>query len=467
MHDLAINNVILPARNSEARWNIVVKDDKIQTIIDASQQVAAEPNGQVTTMLLPALCHPHIHLDKPYLLTCNRGTSHQHPGYSDLAPASGSFGEALANTAEAKKRYTREDLYLRGAQLLATSYRQGVTTLRAFVEIDHVTGTTALETAVQLRQDFSHLMKMQICAFAQDPIFSGDFGQENRSCMETALARFAHAVDVLGTTPYVETCREAAVRNIEWAVETALANNLHLDFHLDYSLEPTPGSPPLTYTVVDMLQRYQWTRRADASRTIVLGHCTQLTCLTASELRDLARGIRQSGLPIYFVGLPTSDLFMMGRPAASDGDRGVPHSRPRGTLQVPSLIRDHGLSACLGVNNVGNAFTPYGTGDPLHLASLGVGIYQSGTPADAKTLYSCVSWGARRAIGLEIGTAADDGDIAEGDNWQPMLLVKSEQEMRLPDHAGGCDLVIRARPRLDFKDVVWDPPDTQFRSIIR
>jgi cytosine/adenosine deaminase-related metal-dependent hydrolase len=380
-----------------------------------------------------------------------------------LAPASGSFGEALANTSEAKKRYTRDDLYLRGAQLLATSYKQGVASLRAFVEVDHVTGTMALETAVKLKEEFSHLIEMQICAFAQDPILSGDFGEQNRAMMQSALSDFAGAISALGTTPYVEQSQEAAADNIQWAIKTALSNNLHLDFHLDYNLDSSANSQPLTYTVIDMLQKYQWVERADKSKTIVLGHCTRLSTLRASELSDLAERLRHSKLPIHFVGLPTSDLFMMGRQSSEDASS-KPHTRPRGTLQVPSLIKDYGLSACLSVNNVGNAFTPFGTGDPLQLASWGVGIYQAGTPDDAKTLYSCVSWGARKAVGLEV--SRDDGNIAEGDKWHAMLLVKNEQSSRLPAKAGDANMTVEARSRYDFKDVVWDPPETQDRAII-
>ncbi|RYO86691.1 hypothetical protein DL766_005823 [Monosporascus sp. MC13-8B] len=88
----------------------------------------------------------------------------------------------------------------------------------------------------------------------------------------------------------------------------------------------------------------------------------------------------------------------MGRPNAD-----VSHSRPRGTPQVLSMINDLGLSACIGVNNVGNAFTPYGTGDPLQLASWAVGIYQAGTVDDAHILYECVSGRAREAISLDSG----------------------------------------------------------------
>lgn len=461
MGDLTVHDVILPTRDNASRWELEVKGGILRTIRPSPPRQTE--TGGASDILLHALCHPHIHLDKAFILTCNHSPSAQHPDYSDLAPSSGSFSEALENTSEAKKRYTEDDLYLRGSQLLAQGYEQGVTSLRAFVEIDHVTGTKALEAAIKLKRAFSHLVEMQICAFAQDPIFSGDFGQENRAAMQSALSGFAHVIDVLGTTPYVEKSQQAAIENIAWAVETALANNLHLDFHLDYNLDDPSSSRPLTYAVLDNLQRLSWLEKADTSKTIVLGHCTQLSTLPAPELEDLARRIKQSKLPIYFVGLPTSDLFMMGRPAP-DIAVGTPHSRPRGTLQVPSLIKDYGLSACLGVNNVGNAFTPYGAGDPLQLASWGVGIYQAGTLDDARTLYSCVSWGARKAIGLQVGQ--DNGDIAEGDAWRPMLLVKNEQDLSLPGKTGNKNLTVKARPRVGFKDVVWDPPETRLRSVI-
>jgi hypothetical protein len=50
------------------------------------------------------------------------------------------------------------------------------------------------------------------------------------------------------------------------------------------------------------------------------------------------------------------------------------------------MIKKYGLNAAMGINNVGNAFTPQGSCDPLSLASLGVGVYQGGTKADAELL---------------------------------------------------------------------------------
>ncbi|KAI1248054.1 hypothetical protein MGN70_010302 [Eutypa lata] len=468
---MKLGNVVLPSRGSTTSWDIIVEHGHVSSIQPSQQQQQQQQRQRTAhhdgernhppSLLVPPLCHPHVHLDKPYILTCNHvSTSPAHPSYSDLEPQSGSFSEALSNTSKAKERYTEQDLYLRGSQLLATSYAQGVTSLRAYVELDHVTGTLPLVTAIRLKSDFSHLMQVQICAFAQDPIFSTEHGETNRFVITEALQDYGHSIDVLGTTPYVEESTEASHHNIEWAISTAMGHGLHLDFHLDYNLKSPSLSEPLTYSVVEFLQKHRWIDVADKSKTIVLGHCTQLSVLPDADLRKLADSIISSKLPIHFVGLPTSDLFMMGRPDAGS----LSHSRLRGTLQVPSMIKDLGLSVCMGMNNVGNAFTPYGTGDPLQLASWGVGIYQAGTVDDARILYECVSQRARQAIGL----ASDDlsGDIVEGQEWKPMLRLENPEALQLPAVAGGVPLKIEARPRLTFKDVVWDPPEVRLRSVV-
>ncbi|KAJ8125222.1 hypothetical protein O1611_g8417 [Lasiodiplodia mahajangana] len=461
MEVMILKKVVSDARaHAAVLWDIELQDGCVHSIRPSDADANPETPPQ---LLLPPLCHPHVHLDKAYVLTCNNRASPEHPDYSDLCPSSGSFDEALINTSRAKERYTPDDLYLRGSQLLASSYAQGVTSMRAFVELDHVTGTLPLAIAIRLKKDFAHLLTLQICAFAQDPIFSTTHGDANRAIIEDALAEFAGSIGALGTTPYVETSREASLSNIEWAVTTALKHHLHLDFHLDYNLEPpSPSQKPLIYAVIDLLKQHSWAKVTSNSRTIVLGHCTRLSMLDDAERKLLAQAIIASKLPIHFVGLPTSDMFMMGRP---NPDSRSSHNRPRGTIHVPSLVRELGLSACLGINNVGNAFTPYGTGDPLQMASWAVGIYQVGTVQDAKLLYECVSNRARQAIGLDAG--AKCGLIREGQRLHGMLLLGNQRVVRLPGAHGQPSIAVPSRQRLTIKDIVWDPPEISLRSILR
>lgn len=449
-----IQNVIIPSVNPKIKWDLEIANGKMVSL-------QASSSSSCASLLLPPLCHPHVHLDKPYILRSHHDDSDSlpmghYPDYSDLAPTSGSFQEALAITSEAKTRYTDEDLQLRGLQLVADSYkRHGVASMRAFVEVDHVVQFKAIEAAKQVKKAFAHLVEVQLCLFAQDPIFSTAHGNENRELLLKALDTYRDDIGALGTTPYVEQGADkgqkqaAEHRNIDWAVETAIERGLHLDFHLDYNLDDTSTSS--VTKVVSRLREREWLGN-NPGKTVVIGHCTHLST-RGDLLQEVASQINSSPkLPVHFVGLPTSDMFMMGRPEeqrSASGTQYMPHTRPRGTLQIPSMIKDFGLNGCLGVNNVGNAFTPYGDGDPLQLASWGTGIYQAGTAADAKLLYECVSVRARQAIGL--ASSEPPGGVP-----LPGLLVRNCESTVIPGPPGKEEeeaFWMPSRQRLSIKDV--------------
>lgn len=511
---MKLRNIVFP-QSAEAPtsappklWDVSLVDGVIGSV-----DPAAADDGDsdiVSQLLLPPLCHPHLHLDKAYLLTsqscCSPGEDSGDggdddlPSYSDLLPRAGSFAEALHTTAAAKARFTAADLRRRGLQLLATSCAQGVTSARVFIEVDAQAaggGATALAVAHELQALFRGRLVLQVCAFAQEVLFTGAAGAANRAAMEAALQddekNERRTIEALGTTPYVEATRAQSLQNIEWAVATALRHGLHLDVHLDYTLADPDAQEPLVFALLDALVRQGWPARQATTqrhppRTVVVGHATQLTRLAPARLRQLADTIRAHALPVYFVGLPTSDLYMMGRrtepEADSEADSHDYHTHPRGTLPVPALVRRYGLRACLGANNVGNAFTPHGTGDPLQLACWGVGLYHAGTGPDAQLLYGSVSWLAREAIGLGAtgggdGDGPEEGPLVDGgpDDGFPqrlvgrpvgrVLAVANMRYMPMPA-ADASDPLSRipARPRLGFRDVVWDPPEPAQRTVI-
>lgn len=115
---------------------------------------------------------------------------------------------------------------------------------------------------------------------------------------------------------------------------------------------------------------------------ITIGHATRLQLFSPDEWRALADAI--SGLPITFVGLPQSDMYMQGRAFQDE-----PLGAPRGTLRVPYLAQRYGIEIAMSVNNVDNAFTPQGSLDPLSLCSFGVGIFQAATSEDIRVLMVC------------------------------------------------------------------------------
>lgn len=209
-----------------------------------------------------------------------------------------------------------------------------------------------------------------------------------------------HGVRVVGSAPYVEPTIELAKKNISLIFDLVDAHGLDLvDFHLDYNLDPS--AEPLIYEVIaEAKRRYRIARPDSASQgqhataadanapkrvcpRITIGHATRLQLFTQEEWRALAAAA--VGIPLAFVGLPQSDMYMQGRDAAAE-----PLGAPRGTLRVPHLAREHGIDVAMAVNNVANAFTPQGSLDPLTLCTFGVGVFQAATPEDVRTLAVCL-----------------------------------------------------------------------------
>ena len=287
---------------------------------------------------------------------------------------------------------------------------------------------------------------MQICAFAQEPIFSSPSARSNFDIWMTAVK--TPQVDVVGSTPYVEDSDMSITANFEAAMDLAIELGIDLDLHLDYNLDSSKRV--IAKDVVEHINDLKLRQRL-TDETFSLGHCTRLTLISKKGWLNLASTISSNALPIHFVGLPTSDLFIQGKPSQDDGGG----ERPRGTLQIPQMIQSYGLNCAIAINNVGNAFTPHGSCDPLALASWCVGVYQAGTEADTQCLFECVSSRAKEAIGYK-----EQGGIRVG-AWADLVIYGN-----VPDSHKKAS---QQRPRLKLQDLVYDPPrarQTLFRGFL-
>ncbi|KAI4217292.1 MAG: hypothetical protein LQ351_000601 [Letrouitia transgressa] len=416
----------MPCTDPSQLWDVKLRNGIVESVAPHGTSGSAYSEEELCfhkCLLAPSLCHPHIHLDKCFLLS--------DPRYSDLEITHGTFTEALELTSKAKARFGAEDLQRRGRWLVEESVAAGVTCMRAFVEVDVLVRFVCLEAGLKLKREFQHVCNIQLCVFAQDPVFSGPNGPENRKLVEEALKR--EGVDVLGCTPYVEQSSQSVHANVDWAIYTAMKYEKHLDIHLDYTVDLE--TVPVVDYAVDSLQKKSWKAQAP-SKTIVFGHCTRLTLFTSAQWESLR--LKIADLPVSFVGLPTSDLFMMGKPGEVEGGG----QRYRGTLQIPQMIQRYGFKGSIGINNIGNAFTPQGSCDPLSVASLGVGVYQAGTKQDAELLYECVSTNAKDAVGYRTAGL----EVKPGDQADFILFGPARNDS------------LGIRPRRTLHEIVYDPP---------
>ncbi|KAF9049630.1 Metallo-dependent hydrolase [Hymenopellis radicata] len=409
---LVINNVRLAYADEEMAkklWKVECRGEKVINVSPADEKnLPPRPNKHEIdaggSIMLPSLCHSHIHLDKCYILDrCKCET--------------GDFKEALEVTAQAKRnfRFNKDDLLLRGRRLIRESVECGVTSMRAHVEVDTYVEMACLEVALHLKEEFKLACHVQIAVFAQEPIFDTNVDVEagpNYRLLQEASE--TAEVEVIGSAPYVEATIEQAKRNIALILELAGQRGKHADFHLDYNLDPT--SEPLIYELITQaqgLRRFWLPPAVDGAsslprKRITVGHATRLQLFTPAQWKELNSLI--GDLPITFVGLPNSDMYMQGR---ADTDK--PLGPPRSTLRVPYIARQYDIQMAMSVNNIENAFTPQGSVDPLGLCALGAAIFQSATPADIRILARAVTLTSKLAMGIEPprGLCPEKGDLSD------------------------------------------------------
>ncbi|KAA1469969.1 Metallo-dependent hydrolase [Dentipellis sp. KUC8613] len=430
---LLVRNVHLPATSrGDALYDVYCKDGKVHSVSKSSPAcsplarvlrrglgyfLTPEIDAEGKGLLLPSLCHAHIHIDKCFLLDqCGKLES-------------GTFQEALALTTRAKAQFPEhlDDVYARGRRLIVDSLASGVTAMRAHVEVDTAVQLACLDVALRLKAEFAAYCDIQISAFAQDPLFESPDAAEpgaNYALLRTAAR--TPGVACVGSAPYVERTPAQAAQNIALLVALARAHDLHADFHLDYNIDA--ASAPLVYVLLQELRARGWPVPEDAkvpgqhTRMVTIGHGTRYTLFDGTQWDALRAAI--GALPVAFVALPQSDMYMMGKGGGGGGDgRDGAQLPPRATLPVPYMA-SRGLRVALSVNNVDNAFTPQGSVDPMGLCPLGVAVYQDAGEEACRVLLAAVSSGARRAVGL---TSNDEGreselEIKPGDQADFVLL---------------------------------------------
>ncbi|KAJ7784598.1 hypothetical protein B0H16DRAFT_303541 [Mycena metata] len=377
--NLVIKNVRLVQHNrlqESDLWTIQCLGGRVSAMrrLGASEDPGPADIDGKGSLLLPSLCHSHIHLDKCFIL-------------DRCELVNGDFNEALKVTNEAKASFGRDDLYRRGWKLIRDSLECGVTSMRAHVEIDTTVEFLCLQVGLELCKAFSNTCDIQLAAFAQEPLFNtADATEPGRNYDLLVQAAGTQGVHVVGSAPYVEPTTEQAKANIALVLKLAQEHGHYVDFHLDYNLDP--ASEPLIFEVISAAKRLSWSRELN----ITIGHATRMQLFTPAQWRDLVVAIGE--LPIIFVGLPNSDLYMLGREASS-----TPLGPPRSTLRIPYIANEYGIEMAMSTNNLQNAFTPQGSVDPLSLCTLGVALFQSATLEDLRTLVRSVTLTSKRALG--------------------------------------------------------------------
>ena len=367
MLDLLIRRCRLPERDTPV--DVGIADGAI-TAVGAVAESARETVDARGRLLTPGLVESHIHLDKALLA-------------GRVTTAAGTLEEALRVTADAKRRFTVDDIRARARRVLDLAVAAGTTAMRTHVEVDPILELAALDAIRPLREEYAPAIDLQICAFAQEGILRSPGTEE---LLRRALGAGA---DLVGGCPYNDTDARMHIRTV---FALARAFDVDADFHVDFFDEPEHLH---VRDIIEETLAQGWQGR------VAVGHLTELAALDEVTGDGIIAGLAEARIGV--IVLPATDLYLMGRSDAFNIRRGLAPLR--------RLLRA-GVPVALATNNVRNPFTPVGTADLAHLTFLAAVAGHMGSDADLRDLLRMVTEHPARILrrersGIAVGGRAD------------------------------------------------------------
>lgn len=325
-------------RNKDGLWQILIEDGKIKQI---GQQVETAENQEILdvngSLVLPPFIEPHIHLDT----TLTAGE----PKWNE----SGTLVEGIQTWAERKKTLTAEDVKTRAKKALKWQIAQGIQHVRTHVDVTDPE-LTALKAMLEVKEEMSSFVDLQLVAFPQDGILSFPNGSE---LLEEALVMGA---DVVGGIPHYEFTREYGVDSLKIAFELAEKYDRLVDIHCD--------------EIDDEQSRFVEVVAAEALRTglgskVTASHTTAMGSYNDAYTFKLFRLLKMSD--INFVSNPLVNIHLQGRFDT--------YPKRRGLTRVKEL-QEAGMNVCFGHDDIFDPWYPLGTGNMLQVLHMGIHVSQ-------------------------------------------------------------------------------------------
>ncbi|WP_055668899.1 amidohydrolase family protein [Desnuesiella massiliensis] len=375
-------------KDGEGLKDVAIEKGKIVAIEADIQGTAEREINADGRVLIPGLIESHIHLDKALI--------------ADRLPnKSGTLWEAIEVTGKLKPTFTREDIEERARKTLMMLVKKGTTHIRTHSEFDPTQGFTGFETVMKLKNEFKHLIDIQVVAFPQEGIFKCPGTEE---MMYQAMEMGA---DIVGGIPYNDM---PAKDHIDLVFEIAKKYNRPIDFHQDFK-DDADG-----ITIEYVCEK---TIKEGFEGKVSVGHLTSLGALPKERLQPIIELMSKAGVSV--MSLPATDLHLGGRKDEYNVRRAVTPVR---------ALRDGGVNMCLASNNIRNAFTPYGNGDLMQIAMLAIPVSHLGGADDLPTVLPMITSNPAKALGLK------DYGLEVGKNADLVLLdtkAVSEAIIDIPD----------------------------------
>jgi cytosine/creatinine deaminase len=366
----------------------------VDLTIEGGRIRALRPSpGPARALLLPLLTDAHVHLDKT--LTVHR-----------TGAAVGDLFAAIERAAADRVRWSEADIRARAGEALARAEAAGIGALRTHVDWDAPAPPRAWDVLGELAEEWRGRIAVQRASLTPlDRLADPEEGA-------AIAARVARSGGVLGAFVYRN---EHLPPKLEAVFDLARRHDLDLDFHVDEGLDRDACGFD---TIVALTRRHGYAGR------VLTGHACALAIRPEAEVARLLEEAAEAG--IAHTVLPTTNGWLQD---ATPGRT----PRLRGLAPIQEM-RAAGVPVAIGLDNVRDAFFPYGDYDPLDAWRLAV-LNARLDPADWLDAITTIPGRATRLapLGLSEGAPAD---FLVVETASPAELVSSPRAARTVWRAG-------------------------------
>jgi cytosine deaminase len=345
-----------------AAGNIAARAEQLEGDAD----LVIDVQGNLVT---ESFVNPHLHLCKVH--TRQMMDDEALTGYH--AEGMGKAMTTIELAARIKEKYAEEWIIKNVRRALGQAALHGNTHIRAFADVDSKARLEGMKALVRAREEFSGIVELQVCAFAQDGLAREPGARE---LMHQAMEMGA---DVAGGIPWIEYT-EADIRGHVKEIFD-LAQEFDKDVSMLVDDAGDAGLRSLEVMTVEAIRR-GWQGRALAH------HARAMELYPQPYFQKVAALLKQANMAIV-----------------SDPHTGPLHAR------VKELLEE-GVTVCLGQDDISDGYYPFGRNNMLEVAFLAAHLLWMTTHRELETLYDMITTNAARAMNindhsLKIGLSAN------------------------------------------------------------
>jgi cytosine deaminase len=313
-------------------------------------------------LLVPSFVEGHIHLDTSFY--GDKWIAHR--------PCTNGFDVHERVAFQAENMASAAPMAKRARDQLDLCIGNGSLQMRSHVMVDGSVGLTSLETILAVREEYRHLIDIQIVAFPQSGILKSPGTPD---LLDAALSLGADLVGGLDPASFDRDVNG----HLDVVFGLAGKHGVDVDIHLH------DGGALGVFTIEEI-----------CARTVALGMQGHVSVSHAYALGDLA---------------PDAARGIAARLAAS-GVAIMTNAPGNSAFPPVAILRQEGVTVFSGSDNIRDSWWPYGDGDMLRRAEI-IG-YRSGfyTDAELTAAFDVVTAAGARALrlegyGIEVGAKAD------------------------------------------------------------